>query len=128
MAGARHFEELDCWKLANELKLEVYGLLERPCIKTDFQFSDQFRDAAASAPRNIAEGFGRRSDADFARFLDVARGSLNECQNHLRDARDREFINEAERLRLDNLTKRALGATAGLQQYLRRRKPRRSST
>jgi four helix bundle protein len=127
MAGVKHFEELDCWKLANELKLEVYSLVKRPRFKTDFQFSDQFRDAAASAPRNIAEGFGRHSDADFARFLDVARGSLNECQNHLRDARDREYINEAERVRLDTLTKRALGATAGLQRHLRRHKPRRHS-
>jgi four helix bundle protein len=109
MAVARHFEELDCWKLANELKLEVYGVLERPCCKRDFLFSDQFRDAAASAPRNIAEGLAdiptRTSLVSW-----IARGSLNDCQNHLRDAR--EYINEAERVRLDTLTRRALDATA----------------
>ena len=125
MAAARHFEELDCWQLANELKLEVYRLLESVRCKADIKFSDQLRDAVASAPRNIAEGFGRRSDADFARFLNVARGSSNECQNHLYDARDCEYIDEAERVRLDNLAKRALGAVAGLQRYLRRPKPRR---
>ena len=81
MSGARHFRELVCWQLANELKLGIYRLAEQPPVKRDFKFYDQIRDAAASAPRNIAEGFGRRSHADFARFLDVARGSLAESQN-----------------------------------------------
>jgi len=119
MAGARHFRELACWQLANELKLGIYQLLEPPELKRDFRFCDQMRDAAASAPRNIAEGFGRRSHADFARFLDVARGSLAESQNHLQDAVDRGHLDATEFQRLNSLSERASAAVARLQRYLR---------
>ena len=119
MAGVQRFEDFDCWKLSNELKLALYKVLERPHIRTDREFCDDVRDAAKSAPSNIAEGFGRRSDKEFARVLDIARGSLNECRNHIGDARDRHFINEHERSVLDSLASRALGAVAGLQRYLR---------
>jgi four helix bundle protein len=125
VAGVWRFEDFDCWKLSTELKLAIYELSDRPHIKTDQDFCDQVRSAAASAPANIAEGFGRRSDTEFARFLDIARGSLNECRNHVGDARDREFIDEKERAALDSLACRAVGAVAGLQRYLRRRKKRR---
>ena len=125
MAGVRRFEELDCWKLANELKLGIYDVLERPHIRIDREFCEDVRDAAKSAPANIAEGFGRRTDADFAHFLDIARGSLNECRNHLGDARDRNYIDEDERSVLDTLACRAVGAVAGLQRYLRGRGRRR---
>jgi four helix bundle protein len=126
MAAVRRFEDFDCWKLPNELKLAVYGLVERSHIKFDRAFCDQIRSAAASVPANIAEGFGRRSDAEFARFLDIARGSLNECRNHIGDARDRNYIDEAERSVLDALASRAVGAVAGLQRHLRGRKRKRT--
>jgi four helix bundle protein len=83
VAGVRRFENLDCWKLSHELKLRIYDVLSRPHIKIDKEFCEDLRDAAKSAPANIAEGFGRRTDADFAHFLDIARGSLNECRNHV---------------------------------------------
>jgi len=126
MAAVRRFEDFDCWKLANELKLAIYELVERAHIKPDRDFCDQIRSAVASAPANIAEGFGRRSDAEFARFLDIARGSLNECRNHIGDARDRNYIDESERSALDVLASRAVGAVAGLQRHLRRGKRKRS--
>ena len=125
MPGVRRFEDFDCWKLANELKLEIYELTERPQVKIDRTFCDQIRRAVASAPANIAEGFGRRSDTEFARFLDIARGSLNECRSHIRDAKDRTHIDEQEQLDLDSLASRAVGAVAGLQRYLRREKRKR---
>jgi four helix bundle protein len=119
MAGARHFRELVCWQLSNELKLGIYPFAEQPQVKRDFKFYDQIRDAAASAPRNIAEGFGRRSHADFARFLDVARGSLAESQNHLQDAVDRGYMDDREFERLNGVSARACAAVARLQQHLR---------
>ncbi|NOT25799.1 MAG: four helix bundle protein [Acidobacteria bacterium] len=70
---------------------------------------------------NIAEGLGRRSHADFARLLDVARGSLAECQNHLQDAVDRGYLSHKDFVSLHALADRACGAVAGLQRYLRKR-------
>jgi four helix bundle protein len=58
MPGVRRFEDFDCWKLSNELKLAIYEVVERPHIKTDRDFCDQIRSAVASAPANIAEGLG----------------------------------------------------------------------
>ena len=119
MRGVQHFTELDCWLLANELKLLLLEISRQPLLRRDFKFYEQLRDAAASAPRNIAEGFGRRTHKDFAHFLDVARGSLNECQNHLRDCLERGYVTPDEFQRAMILSKRACGAVAGLQRYLR---------
>ena len=119
---ASRFTELDCWQLSNELKLALYEIARRPAVVADFKYRDQLTDAAASAPRNIAEGFGRRTDPQFAQFLDVAGGSSMECQNHLRDAVDRGYITAEESERLIVLAKRAGGAVAGLIRHLRRRR------
>ena len=119
MAGARHFRELTCWQLSHELKLGIYRFAEESQVKRDGRFYEQIRDSAASAPRNIAEGFARRSHADFARFLDIARGSLAESQNHLQDAMDRGYLEQEEFKRLNSLSERACAAVARLQRYLR---------
>jgi four helix bundle protein len=119
MAGARRFQDLVCWQLAREFKIAVYQFAETPSLKRDYKFYAQIRDAAASPPRNIAEGFGRRSHADFARLLDVARASLAESQNHLIDAIDRGYLEDAEFRTMNSLAERTCGAIAALQRYLR---------
>ena len=117
--GAHHFKELICWQLAYELKVGLYRLSRQPAVRRDLKYYEQIRDAAAADPRNIAEGFGRRTHADFAHFLDVARASLMECQNHLQDGVDRGYLSPAECNRMVILAKRAGGAVAGLQRDLR---------
>jgi four helix bundle protein len=119
MAGVRHFRDLVCWQLAQELKCALYRLTDGPQVRTDLRFREQVRDAAASAPRNIAEGFGRRSHREFAHFLDIARGSLMECQNHLQDAVDRGYLAQNDFNALNTLAQRTCGAVARLQRYLR---------
>ena len=121
MPGARHFRELVCWQLARDLKSALYQVTDSEAVRRDLRFCDQLRDAAASAPRNIAEGFGRRTHADFAKFLDIARGSLMECQNHLQDAVDRGYLTSEDFSQLNSLAQRTCGAVAGLQRYLRRK-------
>ena len=59
IAGVRSFTDLEAWKLANELKLGIYELIRSGDASRDVEFRNQIRNAAASAPRNIAEGFGR---------------------------------------------------------------------
>jgi four helix bundle protein len=73
---------LDAWTLANELKLGVYDLLRNSAAARDFEFRDQIRNAAASAPRNIAEGFGRFLPRDFSQYLRIANGSLQRFKVH----------------------------------------------
>ena len=55
----RDFRDLVCWQLSYELRREVFAFTATGPAARDFKFRDQIRDSSASAPRNIAEGFGR---------------------------------------------------------------------
>jgi four helix bundle protein len=83
MGTFRHFSDIQAWTAARDIAVDVYRLTARPPISRDFGFRDQLRRAAVSVMANIAEGFARGSDADFARFLDFSRGSAAELESHL---------------------------------------------
>jgi four helix bundle protein len=119
VAGFSRYEDIVAWQLADELKREVFALTATGLPARDFKFRDQIRDSSASATRNIAEGFGRFRPAEFARFLEFARGSLTETHNSLRDGRDRGYFTAADCDRLSRLAGRAAKATSGLIRYLR---------
>jgi four helix bundle protein len=120
--GVRSFTELDAWRLSNELKLGVYDLIRPEQVKRDLEFRNQIRNAAASAPRNIAEGFGRYNPKEFSQYLRVANGSLMEVSNHLHDGKDRGYFYATDVERLQTLAKRASGAVTALIRYLMRAK------
>jgi four helix bundle protein len=116
---ARHYKDLVCWQLANEVKKKVFAITARPNVARDFKFCDQIRDSARSAPRNISEGFGRYRPAEFARFLEWARGSLEETHNHINDGLESGYIREDECKSLFRLIDRAAKATVKLILYLK---------
>lgn len=99
----KDFRELKVWQKAHQLTLAVYkatGLLpgdER------FGLTSQIRRACASIPANVAEGCGRRGDAELSRFLQIAMGSACELEYHLLPARDLNYLSSAhyERLTAD---------------------------
>jgi len=80
---ARTFRDLLVWQKAHQFVLAVYRLTERFPRDERFGLTAQLRRAAVSIPANIAEGFRKRSDADKARFLNMAQGSAEECQYYL---------------------------------------------
>jgi four helix bundle protein len=86
--AARSFRDLLVWRKAHELVLAVYRLTESFPEREKFGLSHQMRRAAVSVPANIAEGFGKRSQAEKARFLNIAEGSLEECRYYLILAQD----------------------------------------
>ena len=116
---ARRYQDLECWQLSTELKRRVYAFIARPAAASDFEFCNQIRRAARGAPRTIAEGFGRFRPTEFARYLEFARASLIETQNHLGDALDCGYVDTTEHDELSALAERAIGATTRLMQYLR---------
>ena len=116
--NARHFRELRAWQVAYAFKLRIYDLIEQESISRDETIHKQLREASASAPSQISEGFGRFDPVDFGRFVKMARASLVECQNHLQDAVDRHHITEAVREEHDKLAQEALKEIAGLLDYL----------
>jgi len=111
MAGARSFTELHCWKLSNELKVGIYALIKAGEVGRDFEFCDQMGNAAAPAPRNIAEAFGRYRPRQLAQYPHVANGSLMETANNLRDGLDRGHFRPSDVEPLLILVKRASAAT-----------------
>ena len=115
---AKRFEDLDCWQLASELCDECYRMTETGGATRDEKFRGQIRDSSASAPRNISEGFGRYYPTENAPFVNIAKGSLEETQNHLLHGQRRRYWKQADFEKAWKLSKRALGATLRYLQYL----------
>jgi len=83
MSKIEKFEELDIWKLAVSIAVDVYLLCDKEPLKSDWGMKDQIRRAACSMSDNIAEGFEYNNNPDFIRFLNYAKGSSGEFRNKL---------------------------------------------
>jgi four helix bundle protein len=82
-APARSFRDLIVWQKAHQFVLAVYRLTDRFPKHELFGLTSQLRRAAVSVPANIAEGFRKRTEAEKARFLNIAQGSVEECAYYL---------------------------------------------
>jgi four helix bundle protein len=80
------------WQKAHQLALHVYSATSPFPHQELYGLTSQLRRAAVSVPANIAEGCGRTSDRDFARFLQIAAGSASELEYHLLLARDLQLL------------------------------------
>jgi len=119
MHGVERFEDLLTWQLLPELEGEIARVTQHEAVKRELRFRSQITDAAGSAVRNVAEGFGRYNPTEFARFLDVSRASALEVQACLQTALTAGWIARSEFDRLYSLTNRGLQAVARFQRYLR---------
>ena len=91
----RNYRQYEIWKLSHELALSVYRVARSFPSEERYGMSSQMQRAAVSVPANIAEGSGRPSYADFARFLGIALGSLSEVDYYTLMARDLGYIDTA---------------------------------
>ena len=96
MAGFKRFEEIAAWQEARVLVGEIYSATERPSFCQDYGLRDQIRRAAVSIGSNIAEGFERRGNREFIRFLWIARGSAAEVASQLYYAKDLLYVDEKQ--------------------------------
>ena len=87
------FRKLKVWEKAHHLTLAVYKATKAFPKEELYGLTSQIRRSCVSIPANIAEGCGRRGDAEFARFLQIAMGSASELEYHLLLARDLNFLN-----------------------------------
>jgi len=116
--GAKNYRELDAWRLADAIRQRVVAITATPPASRDFKYCAQVRDAAASTSANIAEGFARKSPRDFARFLSIAKGSLLETQDRIRDGAERHYFTEDQAIELMVLTARCDRVITRLRAYL----------
>jgi four helix bundle protein len=90
------FKGLKVWSKAHRLTLDVYRWTRGFPRDEIYGLTSQIRRASVSIGANLAEGCGRRSDAEMRRFVQIARGSENELEYHLLLARDLQFLEGAE--------------------------------
>jgi four helix bundle protein len=96
MKTARRFEDLEAWRAARRLAVELYRVSGRGPFARDFPLRDQVRRAAISVMSNIAEGFERRSRREFLRFLTIAKASAGEIESQAYLAFDLGYLCQAE--------------------------------
>jgi four helix bundle protein len=88
----RNFRDLQIWERSHRFTLEIYRVTQAFPKTEVYGLVSQMRRCASSIPTNIAEGCGRSTEKDFARFLDNAMGSASELEYQLILARDLEYI------------------------------------
>lgn len=90
----RNFKNYEIWIDSIELTDVVYDICESFPQKELYQLASQMERAVVSITSNIAEGAGRRSEAEFAHFLDIALGSAYELETQLIIAKRRKYISK----------------------------------
>lgn len=88
----RDFREIKVWQKAHQFALEIYRYTQGFPAEERFGLTSQLRGSATSVPTNIAEGCGRNSEKDFARFLSIAVGSISEAEYQVLLAQDLGYI------------------------------------
>ena len=92
----RDYRDLIVWQRAMELVEVVYRLMKLFPPDERFRLCDQLSRAVVSIPSNIAEGNGRESKSEYARFLGIAKGSLYETETQLEIARRLGYIDDLQ--------------------------------
>jgi four helix bundle protein len=119
VTGVRSHEDLTAWKLAHEVRVRVFAITKRAAFQDHPWLRSQWRRAASAACVNTAEGFSRYWPKDFARFLDIAKASLSEVRELLRDVTDLDLATSQEAAEIRSYARRAEGAMTSLIRYLR---------
>jgi four helix bundle protein len=114
MSDIKTFEDLDCWKYGRELTVLVYKATKSAMQERDFGFADQMRRAAISVMNNIAEGFERDSNVDYARFLYIAKASAGEVRSMAYAGLDLGYFTQPQFDQLFQLSTRCSKTTWGL--------------
>ena len=108
------FRDLIAWQKAMALVTEVYQVTEYFPRREMYGLTRQVREAAVSAPSNIAEGKGRKTKKDYVSFLYRARGSLLETETQLEVGRNLGFLSPDEFTRVLSIAQEAGRVLNGL--------------
>src|SRR5262245_45301084 len=92
----KDFRDLKVWEKSHSLVLDVYRHTSGFPKEELCGLTTQLRRSSASVPTNIAEGCGRGTDPDFARFLQIAMGSASEAEYQMLLSRDLGYLAEEQ--------------------------------
>ncbi|MBC8383239.1 MAG: four helix bundle protein [Candidatus Cloacimonetes bacterium] len=122
MSTFKCIEEMETWKEAVELAVDVYRITDLDPFKHDFSLKDQLRRSAISISSNIAEGFERETHKEFIRFLFFAKGSCGELRSQLYVSQRIGFLDENIYERLKTRCKMLSSKIQSLINYLKSKK------
>ena len=97
----RDFKKIQVWERAHRFTLDIYKITSTFPKEELYGLTSQMRRAAVSIPSNIAEGSGRDTQAELARFVHIASGSTSELEYQLLLAHDLGYINSNHYPKLD---------------------------
>ena len=115
----RNYRDLQVWEKAHVLTLAVYKHTQHFPSEERFGLTSQIRRSCSSIPANLAEGCGRRSDGEMARFVQIAMGSGAELSYHLLLSRDLGLLKTADYTSLDAELSEVMRMLSSLSQKLR---------
>ncbi len=117
----RSFEDLDCWKVAREVREFVRQIVRGLPKEEKYRLGDQLTKASRSITANIAEGYGRFHYLDSSKFFSNARGSTCEVLDHLITASDEGLIDSKVLEQARKLLESAIKLNNGYTKYLKTR-------
>ncbi len=90
----KNYRDLKVWQKSYRLCLDLYRITKKFPKEERYGLTSQIRRAAVSIPSNIAEGYGRKTTADYLRFLYIAYGSIGELETQLLLSGDLNYVNQ----------------------------------
>ena len=116
-----NFRELKVWQKARAIVKDVYFLIKKIPNDEKYALTSQIKHATISISSNIAEGSGRSTDPDFAKFIDISLGSCYEVENDFILASDLLFISGDELKIITNKIQEIKRMLIGLINSIRRK-------
>ena len=98
----RNYRDLQVWTKAHSITLDLYRISRGFPREEIYGLTAQLRRAASSIGANLAEGCGRRTSSELARFVRIAMGSASELDYHLLLCRDLGFIKDEDFRRVES--------------------------
>lgn len=89
------YREFIAWQKSMVFVTEVYRITKEFPKDELFGLTSQIRRSAISIPSNFAEGFGRKGNNEFLRFIHIAIGSLYECQTQLEIEKNIAYLSQS---------------------------------
>jgi four helix bundle protein len=120
MAEYYTFENLECWRQAKDLALEVHRFSATGSLNGDEVMGEQLRQSALRVMSRIAEGKSRGSGTEFIYYLKLAKTSAAALQSSLILSRDIGYLGEGDFLDLQDRTNRVSALVGGLINAIKR--------
>ena len=103
LSGIQTYRDLIVWQKSMEFAAEAYRLSKFLPRAEEYRLTSQLLRAATSVAANIAEGHGRGTRKDYAKFIRIARGSLSETETLLLLAMKVELLQSEQTARAISL-------------------------